>query len=186
MGQFLVYANRNATSRSEFPFLVDIQSNLLRDLPTTMVIPLCHPASFLGKPITKLCPVLEFNGHKYLALSQQLAGIARKRLGQVRVADVLIETIDGKEIVRGCRTVKGQFRGVSTFDRKGRFAGFKWYKLSAGTTIPEALAITQDGTSRTEANHYTIAPKDDMPLALFQVWLNVFNFALIAVDQEGV
>ena len=87
MGQFLVYANRNAVSCRAFPFFVDIQSNLLRDLPTTVVIPLCNPGSFADKPITRLCPVLEFNGQKYLALSQQLAGIERKRLGEV-VADV--------------------------------------------------------------------------------------------------
>ena len=100
--------------------------------------------------------------------------------GMVRIADVLIETIDGKEIVRGCRTTHGMYRGISTFDRKGDFPGFKWYKLPAGTKIPEGLAITQDSAKPNAANHYTIAPKDDMPLALFQAWLNVLNLALVA------
>ena len=87
MAQFLVYTNRNAASRKAFPFFVDIQSNLLRDLPTTVVIPLCAPASFAGEPITRLCPVVAFDGQQYLALTQQLAGIERKRLGDA-VADI--------------------------------------------------------------------------------------------------
>jgi hypothetical protein len=47
-----------------------------------------------------------------------------------------------------------------------------WYKLPKATSIPDALAITQDNDRRDAANHFTIAPKDDMPLPLFQVWLN--------------
>ncbi len=39
--------------------------------------------------------------------------------GTVRPADVFIEIVDGMEMVRGCRTTKGNFRGISTFDRKG-------------------------------------------------------------------
>lgn len=102
--------------------------------------------------------------------------------GKYRIPDVKIEIVDGKEIVRGCRTTKGEFRGISTFDKKGGFLGFKWYKLPAGTEIPAALAITQDSAKPHVANHYTIAPKDDMPLALFQVWLNELNLALTSAD----
>lgn len=41
MAQFSVYQNRNAKSRERFPFLLEVQSNL----PTTVVVPLCDPAS---------------------------------------------------------------------------------------------------------------------------------------------
>lgn len=84
--------------------------------------------------------------------------------------------------VKGCRTTAGEYRGISTFDKMREFPGFKWYKLPAGTKIPEALAITQDSAKPNESNHYTIAPKDDMPLELFQKWLNVLNLALVAID----
>lgn len=102
--------------------------------------------------------------------------------GKVRIADVMITTIDGKQFVKGCRTTAGEYRGISTFDKMREFPGFKWYKLPAGTKIPEALAITQDSAKPNESNHYTIAPKDDMTLELFQTWLNVLNLALVAID----
>jgi hypothetical protein len=98
-----------------------------------------------------------------------------------RLPDVEIVEVDEKKIVKGCRTTRGDYRGVSTFDRKNpNLGGFAWYKLPKATPIPEALAITQDSDLANKANHFTVAPKDDMPLDLFQVWLNALNKALEA------
>ncbi|HET8726816.1 MAG TPA: hypothetical protein VFO41_04810 [Alphaproteobacteria bacterium] len=106
-------------------------------------------------------------------------GFARKG-GPPRLPDVEIVERDGKQIVKGCRSISGDYRGVSTFDRKNpALRGFSWYKLPEGTDIPEALAITQDSDFRNRANHFTIAPKDDMPLPLFQVWLNALAEHLV-------
>jgi hypothetical protein len=97
----------------------------------------------------------------------------RRSDGQERPPDVLIVEQDGKKIVKGCRTIRGEHRGISTFDGKPpNLRGFKWYKLPKSTDVPEALAITQDTDRKNSPNHFTIAPKDDMPLPLFQVWLN--------------
>jgi toxin CcdB len=87
MPQFSVYQNLNTKSRELFPFMVEIQSNLLKDLPTTVVVPLCNPNSFGGKVITRLCPVIEFDGKQFMAVSPQLAGVERKILGK-EVANV--------------------------------------------------------------------------------------------------
>jgi len=66
-----------------------------------------------------------------------------------------------------------RFHVIYSADRKNTaLPGFRWFKLPEGVDIPEALAITRDSTFRDRANHYTIAPKDDMPLELFLVWLN--------------
>jgi hypothetical protein len=102
---------------------------------------------------------------------------------QFRDADLVALVVDDKagslteDIVRnadeyvviGCRTMKGDFRGVSVFDKKNLRLPFDWFKIPKGTVLPAAVACTRDSAleSSTEAIHYTIAPKDDMTLALF-------------------
>ncbi len=100
--------------------------------------------------------------------------------GQIRPADVKIVERDGNKFVLGCRATSGFFRGVSTFDRKNPdLSGFRWFCLPMGVEIPEALAITQESAHKDRANHYTIAPKDDMPLELFLAWLKVLDNKLL-------
>lgn len=82
MAQFTAYENKNSATRKTYPYLLDIQSNLLEDLNSTVVIPLCPTASVGGIAITRLCPVLEIDGKSYIALTQQLAGIDKKSLGK--------------------------------------------------------------------------------------------------------
>ncbi len=82
MAQFKAYENPNKATRKIYPYLLDIQSNLLSELRTTVVIPLC-PTSVVGKAaITKLCPILKIDGKNYVAMAQQMAGIDRKVLGR--------------------------------------------------------------------------------------------------------
>lgn len=100
--------------------------------------------------------------------------------GQIRPADVKIVERDGNKFVLGCRATSGFFRGVSPFDRKNPdLSGFRWFCLPMGVEIPEALAITQESAHKDRANHYTIAPKDDMPLELFLAWLKVLDNKLL-------
>jgi toxin CcdB len=87
MAQFIAYQNPNKATKKTYPYLLDIQSNLLDDLRTTVVIPLC-PMSLTDKAtITKLCPILAIEGKDYMALTQQIAGIDRKFLGK-EICDV--------------------------------------------------------------------------------------------------
>ena len=67
--------------------MLDIQSDLLSDLRTTVVIPLCPVAAVGGDAITKLCPIMAIDGKRYVALSHHLAGVDRKLLGKA-VADL--------------------------------------------------------------------------------------------------
>lgn len=50
MAQFIVYRNKNARTKPIFPFLVDVQSDLLEDLQTRVVIPLSKAAALTKKP----------------------------------------------------------------------------------------------------------------------------------------
>jgi toxin CcdB len=57
MGQFAVYRNKNPHTKSTFPFLVDVQSDLLESLQTRVVIPLTKVAALAKKPVGTLCSV---------------------------------------------------------------------------------------------------------------------------------
>ena len=89
---------------------------------------------------------------------------------EIRLSDVKVVDRDNQLFVLGCRCIKGDYRGVSTFDMKVTWFGSKTtkhFKIPADTKIPEGLAVTKDHKIPQGAFHYTIAPKDDMPLALF-------------------
>jgi toxin CcdB len=81
MAQYFAYENLDKSSRKLFPYLLDIQSNLLENLETTIVIPLIKIQS-VNKKFTKLTPIVEVNRAKHLALTQQIAGLDRTLLGQ--------------------------------------------------------------------------------------------------------
>ena len=82
MNQFDVYQNKNPKTRQAYPYLLDIQSDLLDELRTTVVIPLCETSKMSDQVITKLCPIVEIDGRNYVALTQLLAGINRNQLGK--------------------------------------------------------------------------------------------------------
>ncbi|HWJ06178.1 MAG TPA: CcdB family protein [Steroidobacteraceae bacterium] len=88
MPQFAVHRNRNAATKARFPLLLDVQSDLLEELGTRVVIPLT-PASSTAKRTTMrtLMPVLAIENREYLLVTPQLAGIAAKELGPV-IADL--------------------------------------------------------------------------------------------------
>lgn len=81
MAQFSVYKNKNPKTKTAYPYLVDVQSDLLRDLRTRVVVPLVKLASLGKKPLKNLTPVLEVDGQKFVMLAPQLAGISMNDLG---------------------------------------------------------------------------------------------------------
>ncbi len=81
MAQYFAYENPNKQSRKVFPYILDIQSNLLEDLETVTVLPLTKIQA-INKKFTKLSPVVEVNGIKHLAMIQQIVGIDRSLLGK--------------------------------------------------------------------------------------------------------
>jgi toxin CcdB len=81
MAQFTVYRNKNPRTKATFPLLVDIQSDLLEDLQTRVVVPLTKAAALTKKPLAHLTPALSFDGEPYVLMTPQLAGIGRTELG---------------------------------------------------------------------------------------------------------
>ncbi len=81
MPQFSVYKNRNPKSRSTFPYLVDVQSDLLSDLGTRVVVPLIKRVALARKPIKNHMPAIRVDGQEFIMMVPQLAGIAASDLG---------------------------------------------------------------------------------------------------------
>lgn len=81
MSQFWAYHNPNPRTRAEYPFLLEIQSDLLSDLKTTVVIPLTPSLGAAITPMTRLNPMFNINGKDYIGMMQEIAGLERKYLG---------------------------------------------------------------------------------------------------------
>ena len=80
MAQFDVYPNPSKTSRVHYPYLVDIQSSLLSELATRIVIPLGKLSTFGGKAMQGLTPEVSFADQELLLLTPQMSSIAEKHL----------------------------------------------------------------------------------------------------------
>ena len=93
MAQYTVYRNKNPKSKTEIPFLLDVQSKLLSELGTRVVIPLFQKKSLRIKPLTKLTPEFQIDGKKLILMTPQLAGISIKELGEP-VGDLTQHRID--------------------------------------------------------------------------------------------
>lgn len=84
--QFTVYRNRDPASRARVPLLLDVQSELVGQMATCVVVPLITPerAQIAAE---RLMPTLEVEGQRWVMETPLLAGIPRKALGK-QVADV--------------------------------------------------------------------------------------------------
>lgn len=79
---YAVYRNRDRQTRATFPWLVEVQADLLCDLASTVVVPLARPSVVLGKSITGLMPQVRYDGDTFLLMTPELAGVARSMLGR--------------------------------------------------------------------------------------------------------
>lgn len=94
MSQFTIYRNHNARTKNRIPFLLDVQSDLLSDLGTRVVIPLALTTTFKGKVLCPHGENFDYETHKthllnrcgnrnrLLAMAPNLAGSARRTEAQ--------------------------------------------------------------------------------------------------------
>lgn len=80
MAQFDVYPNPSKASKAQFPYLVDIQSRLLSELTTRIVIPLGNSSAFGGKAMQGLTPRIDFSDQEFLLLTPQLSSVPAAHL----------------------------------------------------------------------------------------------------------
>lgn len=80
MAQYDVYINPSAASRERVPYVVDIQSDLLADLRTRLVMPLTRVGVELKQTPRRLAPLLVVEGERLLAQPQLTAGLELRHL----------------------------------------------------------------------------------------------------------
>ena len=82
MRQFCIYRNRNPGTRSAYPLLLNMQSDLISETGTRVMAPLVpvvrgkHPP-----PISSLAPVVQVNGKPHVLVVPLLTAIETSDLG---------------------------------------------------------------------------------------------------------
>lgn len=99
MAQWDVYANPSLKARADFPFLVDVQNNLLSGLSTRFVIPLAADAAAAPGLPRRLSPAFEIKGLRVLAVPFEAglvdSSVLRRPLVSLREqAHLLIDALD--------------------------------------------------------------------------------------------
>ena len=80
MGHLDVYRNPDRKTATIIPFVLDIQSDLLNGLPSSVVIPLAHLEAIETLPILRLNPHVSIDGASLIALTQDLSPVPRRLL----------------------------------------------------------------------------------------------------------
>jgi toxin CcdB len=80
MQQFDVYANTSKITRRAFPFIVDIQSDIVSEIATRIVVPLGRKVDFRNEEMGKLTPTITYEGEELLLLVPQISSMPAKAL----------------------------------------------------------------------------------------------------------
>lgn len=80
MAQFDVYQNPSRNTRGVFPYIVDIQSPIIADISTRIVVPLVRQKYFKGGGMIGLTPEMEYAGETLLLLIPQISSIPSSTL----------------------------------------------------------------------------------------------------------
>ena len=80
MAQFDVYPNPSPRSRDWVPYVVDVQSDLLAELRTRLVMPLTRVGADLSQAPRRLAPHFVVEGERLMLQPQASAGIDARLL----------------------------------------------------------------------------------------------------------
>lgn len=88
-------------AKAFFPYVVDVQADLLSSLGTRLIVPLLpmQAGKATPKALTRLNPVVELAGKRYVLLANQIANISATRMRQpvgnlANQRQAIIETVD--------------------------------------------------------------------------------------------
>ena len=82
MAQFDIHRNLNPETRKLFPYLLNVQSDLLDVIATRVVVPLARE-DVIGKPAQKFNPRFRTEGVALIMDTAEIAGVPSRVLGEV-------------------------------------------------------------------------------------------------------
>ena len=85
--QFDVFENPSPRMRDVYPYVLDIQSDLLSSLATRMVLPLSVTSLTATELPRRLCPVMAVNGRSLMLVPFEAAPLD-KRLLKIKMASL--------------------------------------------------------------------------------------------------
>ena len=75
MEQFTLYKNENKHSKKAYPYFVDVQSDLLSDLNSRIVIPLSAQKTLNNLNAKRLCPIIKIDDKPFILLTHQMTSV---------------------------------------------------------------------------------------------------------------
>lgn len=81
MHQFHVYRNRNADTRALYPLLLNVQSDLIHETGTRVVVPMVPAKGDQAPSISSLAPVMDVKGKPHVLVVPLLAATEIADLG---------------------------------------------------------------------------------------------------------
>lgn len=81
MAQYDVYENPNPATKKSIPYLLDVQTDLLDNLATRVVVPLVISAD-MSTPARRLNPAFSIWKNMFHMSTSEIAGVSVKSLGK--------------------------------------------------------------------------------------------------------
>ncbi|CAA0117780.1 Toxin CcdB [BD1-7 clade bacterium] len=75
MKQYDLYENTDPDSHASYPYFVDVQTGLLEDLNSRVVIPIAPALDAKAFP-KNLCPIVEINNKQFALLTHQITTVS--------------------------------------------------------------------------------------------------------------
>ncbi|MBT8420034.1 MAG: CcdB family protein [Gammaproteobacteria bacterium] len=80
MSQLTLYKNEDDASNGIYPYFIDIQNPLFRDLNSRLVIPLSPHEALDNTDAKRLCPVISLNEGSFVLLTHQMTSVSKSLL----------------------------------------------------------------------------------------------------------
>lgn len=80
MAQFDVYENPSKATRKAYPYILELQNNIVSEITTRIVVPLADYSVMRSEEFKGLTPKVTYEGRELLVLMPQITSVSSKAL----------------------------------------------------------------------------------------------------------